>query len=61
MDGKGLDIDYIYIERFCRTLKRKHVYLNPEKDRLSFTQASMNIFAITIIKALISVLTDGSL
>jgi putative transposase len=34
MDGKGRAIDNIYIERFFRTLKREHVYLNPTKDGL---------------------------
>jgi len=34
MDGKGRAIDNIYIERFFRTLKREHVYLNPAKDGL---------------------------
>ena len=29
MDGKGRATDNIYIERWFRTLKQKHVYLNP--------------------------------
>lgn len=34
MDGKGRAIDNIYIERFWRTLKYQHVYLNPADDGL---------------------------
>lgn len=34
MDGKGRALDNIYIERFFRTLKHEHVYLNPAKDGL---------------------------
>ena len=29
MDGKGRALDNIYIERFWRTLKYEHIYLNP--------------------------------
>ncbi len=32
MDGKGRAIDNRWIERFWRTLKHKHVYLNPPED-----------------------------
>ncbi len=32
MDGKGRALDNIYIERFWRSLKYQHVYLNPAKD-----------------------------
>ena len=32
MDGKGRAIDNIFIERFWRTLKYEHVYLNPSAD-----------------------------
>ena len=32
MDGKGRAIDNIYIERFFRSLKYRHVYLNPAND-----------------------------
>jgi putative transposase len=34
MDGKGRAIDNIFIERFWRTLKYDHVYLNPASDGL---------------------------
>jgi len=34
MDGKGRAIDNIYIERFWRSLKYDHVYLNPADDGL---------------------------
>jgi putative transposase len=32
MDGKGRAIDNVWIERFFRTLKHEHVYLNPSAD-----------------------------
>lgn len=32
MDGKGRAIDNVWVERFFRTLKHEHVYLNPNKD-----------------------------
>ncbi len=32
MDGKGRAIDNRWIERFWRTLKHKHIYLNPPED-----------------------------
>lgn len=38
MDGKGRAIDNIFIERFWRTLKYDHVYLNPAKDGLELYQ-----------------------
>lgn len=38
MDGKGRAIDNIYIERFWRTLKYQHVYLNPARDGLELYQ-----------------------
>ena len=34
MDGKGRATDNIYIERFWRTLKQDHIYLNPAPDGL---------------------------
>lgn len=34
MDGKGRALDNVYIERFFRTLKQDHVYLNPASDGL---------------------------
>ena len=34
MDGKGRCVDNIYIERFWRTLKYQHIYLNPASDGL---------------------------
>jgi putative transposase len=34
MEGKGRDIDNIFIERFWRTLKYDYVYLNPASDGL---------------------------
>lgn len=38
MDGKGRAIDNIFIERFWRTLKYDHVYLNPANDGLELYQ-----------------------
>ena len=32
MDGKGRALDNIYIERFWRTIKYHHIYLNPAND-----------------------------
>jgi len=34
MDGKGLAIDNIFIERLWRTVKQDYVYLNPFSDGL---------------------------
>ena len=31
-DGKGRALDNIYIERFWRTIKYHHIYLNPAND-----------------------------
>ena len=32
MDGKGRALDNIYIERFWRSIKYRHIYLNPAND-----------------------------
>lgn len=32
MDGKGRALDNIFIERFWRSIKYRHIYLNPAKD-----------------------------
>lgn len=32
MDGKGRAIDNVWIERFFRTIKHEHLYLNPSED-----------------------------
>ncbi|MEO1714176.1 MAG: integrase core domain-containing protein, partial [Bacteroidota bacterium] len=34
MDGKGRAIDNIFIERFWRTIKYQHIYLNPADNGL---------------------------
>lgn len=34
MDGKGRALDNIFIERFWRSIKYRHIYLNPAKDGL---------------------------
>ena len=35
MDGKGRALDNIYIERFWRTIKYQHIYINPANDGIS--------------------------
>lgn len=35
MDGKGRALDNIYIERFWRTIKYQHIYLNPADDGIT--------------------------
>lgn len=35
MDGKGEALDNIKIERFWRTIKYQHIYLNPAEDGIS--------------------------
>lgn len=32
MDGRGRALDNVYIERFFRTLKQKHIYLHPAEN-----------------------------
>ena len=34
MDGKGRALDNTYIERFWRSIKYRHIYLNPANDEL---------------------------
>ena len=38
MDGKGRALDNIYIERFWRTIKYDHIYLNPAGNGLELYQ-----------------------
>lgn len=38
MDSKGRALDNIYIERFWRTLKYQHIYLNPANNGLQLYQ-----------------------
>lgn len=35
MDGKGRALDNVYIERFWRTIKYQHIYLNPAEDGIA--------------------------
>lgn len=35
MDGKGRALDNIYIERFWRTIKYQHIFLNPAEDGIT--------------------------
>jgi putative transposase len=44
MDGKGRCIDNIFIERFWRSLKYDHVYLNPAKDGLELYEGLKEYF-----------------
>lgn len=39
MDGKGRAIDNVFIERFWRTLKHEHLYLNPPSDGIELYAA----------------------
>ena len=38
MDGKGRALDNIYIERFWRTIKYQHIYLNPPNNGVELYQ-----------------------
>lgn len=42
MDGKGRALDNVYIERFWRTLKYQHVYLNPADNGTQLYQGIDN-------------------
>jgi len=42
MDGKGRAIDNVFIERFWRTLKYEHIYLNPGSDGIETYQGIKN-------------------
>ena len=42
MDGKGRALDNIYIERFWRTIKYQHIYLNPAEDGLTLYKGIKN-------------------
>ena len=42
MDGKGRAIDNIYIERFWRTIKYQHIYLNPATDGIELYDGIAN-------------------
>lgn len=44
MDGKGRCIDNIFIERFWRSLKYDHVYLNPANDGLELYEGLKEYF-----------------
>ena len=44
MDGKGRCIDNIFIERFWRSLKYDHVYLNPANDGLELYKGLKEYF-----------------
>jgi len=38
MDGKGRALDNIFIERFWRSIKYQHIYLNPANDGITLYQ-----------------------
>jgi putative transposase len=42
MDGKGRAIDNIYIERFWRSIKYRHIYLNPANDGIALYKGIHN-------------------
>ena len=42
MDGMGRALDNVYIERFWRTLKYQHVYLNPADNGTQLYQGIDN-------------------
>lgn len=42
MDGKGRALDNIYIERFWRTIKYRHIYLNPADDGIGLYKGILN-------------------
>ena len=42
MDGKGRALDNIYIERFWRSLKYEHIYLNPPNGGIQLYQGIKN-------------------
>jgi putative transposase len=41
MDGKGRAIDNIFIERFWRSIKYRHIYLNPAEDGIELFKGIM--------------------
>ena len=45
MDGKGRALDNIYIERFWRTIKYNHIYLNPADDGVELYQGIKSFIA----------------
>lgn len=42
MDGKGRALDNIYIERFWRSIKYEHIYLNPPNGGIQLYQGIKN-------------------
>jgi putative transposase len=42
MDSKGRAIDNIYIERFWRSIKYRHIYLNPANDGIALYKGIHN-------------------
>jgi hypothetical protein len=40
MEGKGRALDNVFIERFWRTIKYQHIYLNPADDGITLYQES---------------------
>jgi putative transposase len=42
MDGKGMALDNVWIERFWRTIKYEYIYLNPAEDGLELYEGVQN-------------------
>jgi putative transposase len=42
MDGKGRALDNIFIERFLRSIKYEHIYLNPANGGIQLYQGIKN-------------------
>ncbi len=42
MDGKGRALDNVWIERFWRSLKYDHVYLNPADEGFELYEVVQN-------------------
>ena len=45
MDGKGRAMDNIWIERFWKSIKYNHIYLNPADDGLELYEGGQDHIA----------------
>jgi len=52
MDGKGRALDNIFIERFWRTIKYQHIYLNPADEGITLYRGIKNDWKGIIIKTI---------
>lgn len=46
MDGKGRATDNIWIERFRKTIKYNHIYLNPSDTGLELFEKSSDLYRV---------------